>query len=81
MTRDELAREIFMADNANAAHPDLEWAMAPDSKRAYAYDLADAMWPRLRDAWNAGMLAQKLVVAGVKGKARNPYDEESKNGD
>jgi len=41
--RDELARDIFMADNSNAKDPATEWRDAPASVKDYAYAIANGL--------------------------------------
>lgn len=41
--RDELARDIFVADNSNAKDPAANWQEGPASIRDYAYAIADGL--------------------------------------
>ena len=41
--RDELAREIFIADNSNAKDPAAEWLDAPASVKDYAFAIANGL--------------------------------------
>lgn len=42
--REELARDIFIADNSNSPDPAAEWETAP--RRRYAYEIADGLLAR-----------------------------------
>ncbi|GAA5229241.1 hypothetical protein [Arthrobacter cryoconiti] len=41
--RYQLAKEIFMADNADAPNPEREWDIALSKQIAYAYGIADGL--------------------------------------
>lgn len=41
--RYQLAKDIFMADNADAPSPEREWDIATTKEHAYAYGIADGL--------------------------------------
>jgi len=74
--REAIARQLFLVDNSNSPNPEREWDEASPLQREYAYDITDkVILPRLKEAWDAGMLARKLVEQGIRPAAGNPYEE------